>query len=127
MSQAFANNATARGRSIPAPVQADFLVDTGASVTVLDPALVAQLSLVPRAGALATTVTAGTTIFVSQYDVSLSVQDVGGTRPDLVLGNLLVAEIALGTSHYKGLLGRSVLQQCQLLYDGTSGTFRLDW
>ena len=127
VSQAFASNAAARGRPIPVPVQADFLIDTGASVTVLDPALVARLSLVPRAGPLATTVTAGATISVNQYDVSLSLQDVRGTRPDLTLGNLLVAEIALGTSHYDGLLGRSVLQQCQLLYDGTAGTFRFDW
>lgn len=128
VSDAFAQHERSRGRSVPPPIRVSFLVDTGASVTVVTPQLVGRLRLQPRSGQQATTIAAGATVHSHQYDVSLLIPSRNpGNGNDLKIGNLLVAELSLSGAPYAGLIGRPVLRLMSLNYDGAAGTFRLDW
>ncbi len=125
-SAAFTAQMQRQGRWVPAAMPFDFLIDTGASICVVDPQLVAALSLPLRSGPQATIVSAGTSVNVSQYDCSLFVADTTGSGLDLRMANVIVSEIALNRP-YAGLIGRPLLRLAELVYNGPRATFYLNW
>lgn len=114
---------TAQNQAIPNPVRIRALVDTGASGTCVDPSVVASLGLTPTGQTPMSTPSTGTTPHIAdQYDVSLIIPC--QNKPPLVQQTVGVACVQLlAPQGFHALIGRDLLRQCVLTYDGTRGFF----
>jgi hypothetical protein len=115
------------GQPVPNAVQVRALVDTGASITAVDPSVLHQLSLAPTGSTTVNTPSTGSQPMVAdQYDVSLTVPAAAVHQVPLYVNTLPVicAEI-LASQGFHALIGRDVLAQCVLSYNGSIGWFTL--
>jgi hypothetical protein len=114
----------AANQAIPAPVAIRALVDTGASCTCVDPAVMLNLGLTPTGNVQV--VTAGNKPESrDQYDVALIIPS-GPTDPVLILGAIpVVASNLKQDQGFDALIGRDILSQCILNYNGTMKTFTI--
>lgn len=116
---------TAAGQPAPTPATGTFLVDTGASCTCVDDALIAALGLQPTGRVqISTPSTAGKPHFCDQFDISIflpsSVVNVGHLIPAIP-----VVSTHLRSQGIDGLIGRDVLKDCTLIYNGTADLFTI--
>lgn len=116
------------GQPVPKAVQVRALVDTGASITAVDPSVLKdQLSLAATGSTTVNTPSTGSQPMVAdQYDVSLIVPAATVHQAPLYVNTLPVicAEI-LASQGFHALIGRDVLAQCVLSYNGSMGWFTL--
>jgi len=64
--------------------------------------------------------------FAPSHDVRLTVVHPSVDRAhDLVLSDILIMGLDLGTLGYQALLGRDVLAHCRFLFDGPGKRFKL--
>lgn len=108
---------------IPPTVLIQGLVDTGASASTIDPTVVEALGLTPTGQAMMITPTTGAVPQpCATFDISLTL-----VHPNLQLrlGALPVCESVLAHQGFEMLIGRDVLKQCLLVYDGQDDTFTL--
>ena len=126
VSQARKNSLEGSGLPVPAPSQILGLVDTGASCTCIDPLIIKALGLTSKGSIPVDTPSTGTTpILADQYDVSLSIWATT-THPPLVINNLAVICSELHARQgIHALIGRDILCQCLMTYDGVNGFFSL--
>lgn len=104
--------------AVPAPVVVRALVDTGASGTCVAPAIVRQLGLVPSGTVtMHTPSTAGKPVVRSQFDVAVGIfMDSDEVHiPSLIIP---VVESDLACQGIQALIGRDVLENGILIYDG---------
>lgn|SRR5579862_1457989 len=114
----------AAGQAIPKEIRVTALVDTGASCTCVDPSVMAALGLTPTGMvSIQTPSTGGTPHHADQYDVCLRIMT---KIPADALYRATIPVVAsdLKTSQgFEVLLGRDILQECLLVYDGQRGVF----
>ena len=123
LQQAFAD----AGMQAPAPVSGVFLVDTGASHTVVDADVIAPLGLhATGAFMVHTPSTAGTAVALPQYDLMLYVPVAEGSLGWLI-DSLPVTASSFKGQHIDGLIGRDIIDRGLLVYNGSSGHFTLAW
>jgi len=114
-----------QGAAVPKPVSIRVLLDTGASGTCVDLATLSALGLVPTGTALIHTVsTTGTPVPAALYDVSLALVH-PGQQFVRWFDAVPVMGASLAAQGIQGLVGRDILAQCLLVYDGQAGTFTL--
>ena len=116
----------AAGHPIPQAQIIRGLIDTGASATVLDSAVIRALALMPTGTAQIHTPSTGSTPHTcNQYDVALAVV----MDPSLAIHVVSVTIPILGAnlSHqgYQALVGRDVLSSGALWYNGRGGSLSL--
>ena len=116
----------AAGQPWPNPVSVRGLVDTGASATVVDKAVLSQLGLTPTGMASVHTPSTGTTPHQClQYDVGLVVPGNQQSDPPLLQATLAVTESDFSMQGIQALIGRDLLRSCILVYNGATGLFSL--
>jgi hypothetical protein len=111
-----------KGLFVPSPFATTALIDTGASRTSLHPMIVRNLQLIPRD--FEPVWTAGPTgpvkVNVAIYHANLTL---GGYPAPRFL--VEAAEIVPATPTVLVILGRDILNECSLLFDGKRKSFRL--
>lgn len=96
------------GSPVPAPIALDFLVDTGASTTLVDAKIIEPLGLTPSGFILChTPSTAGTPVQLPQYDMGLFLNHEDHTK---FFQNLAITASDFSQQNIHGLLGRDVLE-----------------
>jgi hypothetical protein len=107
------------------PIWVTALLDTGASCSVIDSTVVGALKLIQAGTVEAQTPTFdGATQTLNLYDVCLAF-----AKPEIKIMsmNLPVAEARLANQGFLALIGRDVLQQCLLVYNGPMKTFSISF
>jgi hypothetical protein len=108
------------------PSDARALLDTGAEVTCVDTSLLQQLGLPLAQVALANVPAVGGLTAGAHYHAGLTVvHPSGDPHQELVFQTLLILELPLAGLGYQALLGRDVLDRCDLLYAGRGQRFTL--
>ncbi|ABW00953.1 aspartyl protease family protein [Caldivirga maquilingensis] len=96
------------------------LIDTGALITAIDRSVLNQLGYPPY-GTI-NLATAGGTVAVPIYLVKLVLfSNVPDPRARIILDNMTIASVDLSTQQYKALIGRDILRNVILIYDGVTG------
>ena len=111
------------GESLPSPVRVRGLIDTGASCTCIDPSVFESLKIPPTGSVGISTPSTGANHHTcNQYDISL-----GLVHPDLVytIHTLPVVESHLSNQGIGALIGRDVLANCLLVYNGHINAYTL--
>jgi hypothetical protein len=105
-------------------VQIRGLLDTGASLTAIDPSVLTALSLTPTGTQLVNTPTTGTTpLVVDQYDVGFVIPSGSGVPLFSQTLPVIASELVVAQG-FHALIGRDILSQCVFVYNG-SGFFTL--
>jgi hypothetical protein len=113
------------GQPVPPSIPVRALIDTGASSTCIDSSLVGPLGITPTGTIpIHTPTTGGVPHVANQYDVGLMIPG-GPTDPPLVQITLPVTDHALAVQGIQALIGRDVLAQCLLSYNGVMRLFTL--
>jgi len=113
----------AAGQPIPAPLTLRALIDTGASQTAIDLQCVQALGLIRRGSTtLYVASLAGTPQTFDEYEVNLTFPH---SQAALTLFTLPVVASSLMLQGFEVLLGRDVLKNCLLIYDGQAGAYTL--
>lgn len=118
----------AAGATVPAPVAIRCLVDTGASMTCIDPIiLVGSLALDVRTQIPCLTPTTGAAPEIKDgYDVSLQIYATSVGDPFLEERTLAVMGSDLFVAQgIHALIGRDILAKCFLMYNGTAKHFTM--
>ncbi len=111
----------ASGGQIPPAVKVSGLLDTGASCTCIDPSVIQQLGIPPSGVTSIVTPSTGINpVVCDQFDVSLALLlDKGRLH---VIDTLPVIQSNLSRYGHHVLIGRDVLSQGLLFFNGTAGT-----
>ena len=116
-----------QGRQVPPPAKVTLLIDTGASMSLVDEAVMRTLQLTPTS---ATSYHSSSTNGIAQqcdvYDVSMVL---GGqaTANSLRIDPLAVMATAFINHPFDGLLGRDVLAKLQMGWSGPSQSLTLSY
>ena len=116
----------AAGQEIPAVASIRALVDTGASCTCVDPAVLTALNLSATGSVAVHTPSTGPALHYSeQYDVSLVIPGAGIHHLPLTIDAVPVIAADLAVQGIHALIGRDVLKDCIVIYNGAAGDFTL--
>lgn len=113
----------AANRAIPSIVRIVALIDTGASGTAIEEKILQQLGLTPTGTVnILTPSTAGNPVVCMSYDVMLGIYH---PTFSLLNGNFPVIAANFTGQNIQALVGRDILKDCVLIYNGTNSTFTL--
>jgi len=111
------------GGSVPTPITVSALIDTGASLSVIQQGLPKQLGLHP-VGVQYINTASSENIACSQYALQLILQATGGIQIPVSFAALFT-EAPLKGQNIHCLLGRDFLAHCVLVYTGPTNSFVL--
>ncbi len=115
-------------QAVPDVVGIRALIDTGARITCMDPSVLHPLELTSKGKIpVQTPSTEGKAVEADQYDVSIIIPAYANQAP-LILNNLPVICLPLVASmgpNVQALIGRDILAQCILGYNGNAELFTL--
>lgn len=117
------------GLALPEPVVGRALIDTGATSSCIDPAVIASLGLEPRGTVQVHTPSTGDEPHhATLVDMSIFlIPSERGSTP-LVLRAVSAMEAGLLQSQgIHALIGQDVLARCHLVHDGQQQRFTLSW
>lgn len=117
---------TAAGQTVPQQQSMVALIDTGASCTCVDPAIITALGLVATGVATIYTPSTGTQVHTTdQYDASIQIYS-SLQQPPLEIPVIpVIASVLKQSQGIDALIGRDVLVYCLLSYNGQSGFYTL--
>src|SRR5258708_6516737 len=107
---------------IPASVLIRGIIDTGASGTVIDEAIIQGLGLTPTGSVpIHTPSTGSTPVQRNLYDVSLWYSVTSSAHP--ITGAIAVIGTDFTAHNIQALIGRDLLSKCSLMYNGPQSSF----
>jgi hypothetical protein len=120
---------TEDGQEPPLPILVRALIDTGASCTCVEPSVLEALELTSKGQVPTYTPSTGTSPHqCDQYDISLLIPGATAITTPFNRPNLFVIAAAKDSLHPHGiqaLIGRDVLEDCLLQYNGATVSFTL--
>jgi hypothetical protein len=116
---------TDAGLSPSAPTTILALLDTGASISALDPNLTRQLGLQERGFTQIHTPSTGPAVAPCREFDAMVVLGMGEGEPLTLTISVIEAEFA--SQGFLGLIGRDILNAGVLTYDGPAGVFTFSW
>jgi predicted aspartyl protease len=105
------------GEPVPGPVRATAMIDTGATGTVIQEGIAAQLDLNPVGVAYINT-PSSTNVACQTYHLRLAFPN------DVVVEGVFI-EAPLRGQHIQCLIGRDILAHCVFIYNGHANQFTL--
>lgn len=115
----------ASGAILPAHTSGTFLVDTGASNTVIDTTIIAPLGLTPTGAVMCHTPSTGQVAQAfNQFDVMIVIPG-PGTSQAWIIEALPVMESDFSAQGIQGLIGRDMLDRALLIYNGPANHFSI--
>ena len=115
----------AQGGSLPAPLHARGLLDSGSTVTAVVPRLLAALNATP--GPATQTVTAGGNVPVQFYRISFTIHNRPVSTASYSQVDWLVTSLAHDLDDVDVLFGLDLLREIVLNVNGPGQTFSLDF
>ena len=112
---------SSKGRSIPQPVSGAALIDTGASLTAVDEEVCRQLGLQPT-GIVNISHANGST---PRNTYPIQIIFPGTPLPSLLLASALSVDLSCGTPRHIALLGRDLLSNLRMVYNGPVGRIEI--
>lgn len=115
-------------QTIPAPQVIRALIDTGASISGVDPSVLAALGLTATGEAeIHTPSTGGVPVKTPTYDVRIAI--LAGRPGDLhfISETIQVTSTDMSAWGFQALIGRDILAKCILIYNGADGVFTLSY
>jgi len=113
------------GQKFSSPMVVLGLIDTGASLSVLDPRIIASLGLAPRGIVSIHTPTTGAAY---QKRMSYDALFIAGEETgDPLSRTIEIVECELASQGFFALIGRNFLAACQFIYDGPRNSFALQY
>lgn len=114
------------GREVPAGAAIRALIDTGASSSCVDRGVLASLGLTPTTSVTVHTPSTGEDPHTAdQYDVSIIVPGTGSQHAPLVIPAVAVLSAILKQQGIDAIIGRDILRDCILIYNGSLGLFTM--
>ena len=111
------------GLEVPNAIAVNFLIDTGASSSVIDNTVIAPLELSPTGFRQCHTPSTGSTpIDFPEYDLGLMLLHDDSHK---LFPSMPIAASDFSMQNIHGLLGRDVLAHCLLVYDGRAKSYAL--
>jgi predicted aspartyl protease len=117
---------TEAGQPIPDPQRILALLDTGASISAVDPSVLLALGLSPTGESeIHTPSTNGTPAKADTYDVSVAI--LAGRTGDLhfISDTIRVTSSGLAGLGLQALIGTDILNKCIFTYNGSDSCFTL--
>ena len=112
--------------SVPDPQRISALIDTGASISGVDPTVLSALSLTPTGTADVVSTTSGSAgVTVPTYDVCIGIYAAREGDLHFVSDTIQVTAVDMSSRGFKALIGTDVLSKCILHYNGADGFFTL--
>ncbi len=117
------------GQSAPIPIKARALVDTGASLTVIDKRVIQPLGIAPTGSIPMHTPSTGSTPQMCYlYDVGIwFLQAQMQPQVHLMSVTIPVAEADFSAQTIQALIGRDLLARCLFYYNGSTSTISLSY
>ena len=118
---------TEAGESLPPPQYITALLDTGASISAVDPATLAALGLTATGQAeINTPSTQGVPVTSDTFDVCIAI--IAGRPGDthFISDTIQVTASILGNG-VQALLGTDILNRCIFTFNGADGCFTVAW
>jgi len=110
----------------PMNTSGEFLVDTGASTTNIDGRIIKSLGLKPRSHCPVHTPSTGQTpSMMPEYDVSMIIRNEVPDTPSMIHEDVRAIGSDFSAQKIDGLIGRDILGDCTLIYNGPNQTFTL--
>ena len=119
---------TDAGQPIPVPQKIRGLIDTGASMSAVDPSVLSALGLSPTGEAeIHTPSTAGVPVKADTYDVKIAI--FSGRPGDLhfISETVEVTSTQLKVQGFEVLIGRDILKSCILYFNAADSLFTLSY
>lgn len=118
----------ARGVKAPDFIWANALIDTGASCTCVDKAILAELGMPPSGKArVHTSSTAGRPTELDIYDTELRITLPPGSIKIFPAIPVIATQLASHDKTVEALIGRDVLNSCLMIFDGEASQFSLSF
>ena len=115
------------GQVVPQPQRISALLDTGASISAVDPNVLAALGLTATGKAeIHTPSTQGVPVLYDTYDVCIGILAARAGDTHFVSDTIQVAASIL-SGGMQALIGTDVLAKCILTYNGAYSCFTLAW
>jgi hypothetical protein len=115
---------TAAGMTIPRPITARAIIDTGSGVSCVSAAIISILGIPPTSQS--STYTASGQVPVRLFDVSFSVPS-ADPAVILVIPDLTIMELPVTIPRFDAVIGLDVLLQTRLIIDGPAYSFTIDF
>ena len=116
----------AAGNSVPPPQNIYALIDTGASISGVDPSVLNVLGLSPTGETeIVSSTSQGTGISIPTYDVCIGIYATRQGDLHFISETIQVTATNLAGRGFRALIGTDVLQKSILHYNGADGFFTL--